>query len=228
MSEALARWREDAARQSAGRSDSPIGDVALDRLLGECIGGVALDFGAGAGVLTRRLAQSRAFERVVAIDLVSFDGQTEGHGVKWLRGDLNDPIPAASGSFSAVLAVEVIEHLENPRAVAREWFRVLRPGGVLVATMPNNESWRSLISLVFRGHHVAFADATYPAHLTALLRSDVRRVMREAGFREPTFFSSGDGCLPKLTAVRWRQVSCGLLRGFRYSDNIGWVALKPR
>jgi SAM-dependent methyltransferase len=47
------------------------------------------------------------------------------------------PLPYADAQFDAVTCSEVIEHLENFRALLREAHRVLKPGGVLVLTTPN-------------------------------------------------------------------------------------------
>jgi len=122
----------------------------------------------------------------------------------------------------------VIEHLENPRAVAREWFRLLRPGGYLVYSTPNNESWRSLLSLATRGYFVAFGPTNYPAHITPMLGIDLKRVLTEAGFDEIEFRYTNHGALPKITAVTWGQVSGGLLKGKRFSDNVIVCGHKPR
>ncbi len=48
--------------------------------------------------------------------------------VKWISRDLNNAINIANDSFDVIVSLEIIEHLENPRATAREWFRLLRPG----------------------------------------------------------------------------------------------------
>jgi SAM-dependent methyltransferase len=47
------------------------------------------------------------------------------------------PLPYADAQFDVVTCSEVIEHLENFRALLREAHRVLKPGGVLVLTTPN-------------------------------------------------------------------------------------------
>jgi len=38
-----------------------------------------------------------------------------------------------------VIAAEILEHVEDPQASLAEWFRVVRPGGVLVVTTPYRE-----------------------------------------------------------------------------------------
>jgi SAM-dependent methyltransferase len=45
-------------------------------------------------------------------------------------------VPRESGSFDAVILAEVVEHLPDPAAALREASRLLRRGGVLLATAP--------------------------------------------------------------------------------------------
>lgn len=216
-----------AANESRGTSDAVIYDVVLTEIERSKRGGAILDFGAGTGTLAQALAATGQFERIVAIDLYDY-GAVRGQGVQWvLSSDLNEPVPLADDSFDVLVAVEVIEHLENPREVAREWHRLLRPGGLLIATTPNVESWRSLLSLVVRGHFIAFTDRDYPAHITALTRADLCRSLCEAGFAEVRFFFTNQGAVPKMTSLTWQTISCKRLRGLRYSDNVGVVAAKP-
>lgn len=44
--------------------------------------------------------------------------------------------PFRDGSFDAAVCTAVLEHLEEPEAALRECFRLLRPGGVAVYTVP--------------------------------------------------------------------------------------------
>jgi SAM-dependent methyltransferase len=48
-----------------------------------------------------------------------------------------DRLPWPDGHFDAVVADSVLEHLDDPTPALREWARVLRPGGRLVAWSPN-------------------------------------------------------------------------------------------
>lgn len=211
-------WRREAARASQGGSAGLLHEMFLDAARDLALEGVALDFGAGTGDLSRRLVETGRFEAVVAVDLVRYSD--EPRGCPRVLADLNEPLPFADAAFDCVLACEAIEHLENPRALAREWARILRRGGALLLSTPNNESIRSLVSLAIRGSHVAFSDSCYPAHITALVRKDLGRILAEAGFEPPRFRCSGRGALPGLTRWTWAQLSFGLLSGLRFSDNL--------
>lgn len=50
-----------------------------------------------------------------------------------------DLAPIESGSYDALLASHVIEHLANPIGALREWTRVVRPGGHLLLVAPHKE-----------------------------------------------------------------------------------------
>jgi 2-polyprenyl-3-methyl-5-hydroxy-6-metoxy-1,4-benzoquinol methylase len=222
----ISKRRLHAATSSAGTSDTPIYDAVLRLVDTETGSGHVLDFGAGSGYLCRRLCERSRFDRVTAADLVLYDNRYVHPAVTWVAADLNEPLPLNDGVVDLLLGVEVIEHLENPWAVAREWFRLLKPGGLVIGSTPNNESWRALVSLVARGHFVAFGDENYPAHITPLLRCDLRRLLVEAGFELPSFHFTDDGRVPRLRCT-WQQVSKGRLRGLRYSDNVVWWTRKP-
>lgn len=45
-------------------------------------------------------------------------------------------IPAPSGSFDSALCTAVLEHLEEPEQALRECFRVLKPAGIAIYTVP--------------------------------------------------------------------------------------------
>jgi methionine biosynthesis protein MetW len=51
-------------------------------------------------------------------------------------------LPFPDDSFDVVVCIEVLEHLFSPHKAVEEIVRVLRPGGVLMLTVPNVAAWR--------------------------------------------------------------------------------------
>ena len=100
-------------------------------------GGLALDVGCGGGYTSKVLESSRW--RVVSMD-VSDEALSScrRRGLKRLcRTDLQGfPLPFKTGSFDLVLAMDVIEHVEDDRHALAECRRILKEDGLLVVTVP--------------------------------------------------------------------------------------------
>ncbi|BAB76930.1 class I SAM-dependent methyltransferase [Anabaena sp. FACHB-709] len=221
----IKQQRHSAALASGGISSQPIYSKFLHLIEELNLKGDCLDFGAGIGNLSQRIHSLNRFKSITAVDIMEPPIELDS-SINWLTWDLNDSLDIISQKFDVIVSVEVIEHLENPRAVARELFRLLRPGGILMLSTPNNESWRSLLALLMQGHFVAFGDSCYPAHITALLRKDIERILNEAGFCNLEFKYTDFGRIPKLTHLNYQKFSFGILRGVRYSDNLIVTASK--
>ncbi|MBI3556693.1 MAG: class I SAM-dependent methyltransferase [Deltaproteobacteria bacterium] len=174
-----------------------------------------LDLGCGTGKFLGQLAHG-GYSGLTGCDGHDFAGRA---GFDFVKADLNGKLPFASNQFGVITAIEVIEHLENPRHLLREMFRVLKPGGLAIVTTPNNESLTSLLSLNLRGFYSAFSDADYPAHITPMLEIDLRRVFRECAFTDVQVKWSGTGRVPG-TGLHWQQASRALFSGKRFSDQL--------
>ena len=109
-----------------------------------------LDIGAGSGDLLKLLRQGWPEMQADACDyhIERFALQD----VNIVQIDLNtQPLPYADGSFDLVTCSEVLEHVENYRAVLREIHRVLKPGGLMVVTTPNVLNMKSRLRYLISG-----------------------------------------------------------------------------
>ena len=214
---------DDRARRSLGTSGNPIyrlvARVLADRHPG---GGTIVDVGCGTGNLLPFVRER--FARYVGSDVVRYNGlpaDAEFHPLDLDTGRL--PLP--DGSADVAVAVEVIEHLENPRALVRELTRLVRPGGWVVVTTPNQLSLLSKLGLVLLDEFPMFRGANYPAHLTALLEIDLRRMAAEGGWRQVAVAYTGSGRAPG-TGRQWPAALCRLAPRL-FSDNVCVVGQIP-
>ena len=94
-----------------------------------------LDLGCRSGALTRYFLEGNA---VVGLDVdAAALAKAAALGIEPVRANVEEPLPFEDASFDAVVAGELFEHLQFPDALAAEIHRVLRPGGILVGSVPN-------------------------------------------------------------------------------------------
>lgn len=215
---------EERARRSSGISDAAIYSMVADCLRGrDPKGGVLIDVGCGAGRLWPYV--SGLFARYVGVDAVPYeDFPSEA---EFCRGDLDaGPISLPDACADSVASVETIEHLENPRAFIRELTRLAKPGGWIIVTTPNQLSFLSLLTLILKRRFNAFQDVHYPAHITALLEVDLRRIAVECGLLDVAIGYSHRG---RLALSSWHYpVWLARLFPRALSDNLLVIGRKPR
>lgn len=195
--------------------------------------GKALDFGCSTGTLLR-LLMARGWNAygtdlqadVLALLEKSFEGTPKK---PVLKASSQGRLPFEDDSFDAVFCTEVLEHmLDADRLSAlREIRRVLKPGGVFVATTPFSERLNTVIcpecltSFHPMGHVQKVDAATARAWLT------------EAGLkpeREGVFpliiVRKNDGLIYRLVKQLARALAGRFLVG-RYSSIICFVGRRP-
>jgi 2-polyprenyl-3-methyl-5-hydroxy-6-metoxy-1,4-benzoquinol methylase len=210
------------ARQSLGTSSDAIYQLVNTLLRERRASGVLADVGCGTGNLFRALGSQ--FSCCIGVDAVRYDGLPPG--VDFRPVDLDaGRLPLDDGEADVVAAVETIEHLENPRAFCRELTRGTRAGGWIVITTPNQLSLLSLSTLVVKQRFSAFQDAAYPAHRTALLEIDLRRMAAECELRDVEVHFTCRGRVP-LSAGHFPGA---LARRFprALSDNLVLIGRRP-
>lgn len=214
---------EARARQSLGQSGDAIYRMAKEAIVeAGAAGGTLVDVGCGSGNLLSHLRGH--FSRLVGVDAVRYGAlpaeaefaQADLNAVRW---------PLREACADVVAAVEVIEHLENPRAFVRELVRLAKPGGLVVITTPNQHSFLSLVTLLLKRRFAAFQDVHYPAHLTALLEVDLRRIAAECGLEDVRVRYSRSGRVV-LTPWHYPRLISRTAPSF-FSDNVLLAGRRP-
>ena len=183
--------------------------------------GTLVDFGCGAGQLFPYVKPF--FDGYVGVDAVRYDRFPKECAFHLLDFD-SGRVPLEDNFADVVVGVETIEHVENPRAFFRELVRLCKPGGLVVVTTPNQLSFLSKLTLVFKNQFNAFTESSYPAHLTALLESDLRRIATECKLADLEVNFSGKGRIPKTARSVPKILSQAVPRAF--SDNVAISGIK--
>ncbi len=123
---------------------SPGGPAEVARVLDgiELRGKTVLDIGCGAGGITASLVAEHGAAHVTGLDVEPdvCNATRAFMARKGLTGRVDvvqvvpGPLPFAPGSFDIVFSKDSIVHIPDKAALARDVFRVLRPGGWFVAS----------------------------------------------------------------------------------------------
>ncbi len=85
-------------------------------------------------------------------------------GANLLIANLNDTLPFSSGCFDVVILTEVLEHLPYSEITLSEITRILRPGGILVGSVPNATRMRNRLRFLTTG--IVELDRTHLKHFS--------------------------------------------------------------
>lgn len=102
--------------------------ILLDRIVQPTLRSIAGDvliIGAGKEPYHRLMLESSS---IITTDIEA------GEGIDSVADAHQLPFP--NKSFDSIIAIEVFEHLRDPKLATSEIYRVLRPGGVVILTVP--------------------------------------------------------------------------------------------
>lgn len=145
--------------------------------------GVVLDLGGGSGAFGRELARERR-RRVVVCDLsrhllLAGKKKSEHAGICWIETDAQR-LPFADNSIDGIVLGSVLHHFPDFSVVARECFRVLKPGGICATADPNGQNW--MMWLLRHPSSPFFTKAGRSDNERWLCAPEVEKVFAENGF----------------------------------------------
>jgi ubiquinone biosynthesis O-methyltransferase len=165
--------------------------------LGPLPGTTLLDIGCGNGALTASLAQRGA--AVTGMDLSESGialARAAHPDVRFEVGSVYDDLRARFGTFDRVVALEVIEHLFDPRTFLRRAFEALKPGGRLVLSTPYHGYLKNVVLALSGKLDAHFTVLWDGGHIKFFSERTLAAMLQEAGFVDLRF--QGAGRVPLL------------------------------
>ena len=171
-------------------SDKPIGYFANARdaeVVPLLPGAVerALELGCGEGATLARLKERGLVRWAAGIEIAPAAAeQARAHLDQVVTGNVESlPDRDLPGDLDLVLCLDVLEHLIDPWAVVRRLKAKLRPGGAVIACIPNIRHLGTLGPLLLNGRFDYASSGTLDrGHLRFFTRASVRALFEEAGF----------------------------------------------
>lgn len=153
------------------------------------------DIGAGEGFFSKILGEHiernqgrRPADVITACDI--FPEYFRYPAVRCLKISSDGRLPYDDASIDVACSLEVVEHVEDQFAFARELYRVLKPGGLAIISTPNvlniNSRWRNLHSgfaTLFDPLLLSSADPVHTSgHINPVSYYYLAYQLRRAGF----------------------------------------------
>jgi SAM-dependent methyltransferase len=157
-----------------------------------------LDAGCGTGQMTKQLEDfGNAIGMDSAPEAITY---ARSRGVQQLvRGSITNP-PFAHGSFDCVLALDVIEHVDDDMGILTSLYQVIKPGGHLIITVP---AFDALWSEHDEINH----------HKRRYRSPRLRRLIEEAGFSvDRVTYCNTALCVPVFLARKGKNLLRALSR----------------
>lgn len=155
-----------------------------------------LDMGCGDGYYLFLFSKLNLDLRLFGVDcdrkaLSSARGHLKNRKITLICADITKGLPFENGYFDKVIMSEVCEHLKDDVSALREVYRVLKPGGKCVCSVPHSDypiMWDPINWILERlsGKHIGtgFFAGIWNQHLRLYSHNDLRKSIKKAGFRQ--------------------------------------------
>lgn len=146
----------------------------------------ALEFGCAAGVASKLLADSGYSVTSTDISLYAVQKAKKLYSnIHFLKHDIQDPFISKT-KYDLVLALDVIEHLENPERAIKNMHNLIKSKGLVLCSTPNDYAHERKV----------------PTHISVKTPQEWKKLFYAAGFksveiRQKTF-------LPFFYRFHWR------------------------
>jgi 2-polyprenyl-3-methyl-5-hydroxy-6-metoxy-1,4-benzoquinol methylase len=158
-----------------------------------------LDVGCGQGNFGEALKQSRKVEVWGLEPVASAVAEAATKLDRAIEGIFTPDVDLPPASFDAIIFNDVLEHMPEPTEALQFAHKLLTPGGVIIASIPNIRQFQKVWELAVLGewqyHDRGILDRT---HLKFFTRKSIQAMFTESGYQLDTLqginaYSGGDG-----------------------------------
>jgi 2-polyprenyl-6-hydroxyphenyl methylase/3-demethylubiquinone-9 3-methyltransferase len=145
----------------------------------------AIDIGCGGGLACEPVARMGAKTTGVdadqtAIKVAKDHAKTQNLGIEYINGAAEDLV-AANRSFDIVLALEVIEHVNDPQTFVSLCSKLLNPGGLIIFSTLNRTLKSYALAIVVSEHIVHWTPKGTHSWKKFVKPSELGRFARQEG-----------------------------------------------
>ena len=145
-----------------------------------------LELGCGSGATLQWLKAQGHCQYTMGIELFPEAAALAAEVVDWVQqGDIEQmALNCPEQHFDLILCLDVLEHLVDPWQVLARLVRHLKPGGRVIASIPNVRNWHALGPLLFAGQwRYAQSGILDRTHLRFFTRDSALQLVTGSGLR---------------------------------------------
>lgn len=155
-----------------------------------------LEVGCSIGRFAETLLNNN-FKNINLIDIDNYVDENILNKVNFKKCDISfNKLPFKDNSLDLILAIAIVEHLENPFLFFREANRVLKNNGQLIIAIPHIFNLRSRLKFLFSGD--LFGYTKNNNHISVFTKTIFNKIVLEKFFIINTIYSEGFIRIPFL------------------------------
>jgi SAM-dependent methyltransferase len=183
-----------------------------------------LEIGCGAGATMKWLRTQLTVQYAVGIEVVPEMARRAASVFDVVLSDNVETMELPSGTFDVIIALDVLEHLVDPWSAVKRLHRILNPGGVIIASIPNIGHYSVSIPLVLRGTwNYAGEGLLDQTHLRFFTRKTAVELLTCSGLAQDKTTTVRQG--PKFRSAKARWYSLKIMNWILPDHLLDWQFL---
>ena len=146
--------------------------------------GPVLDIGCHGGTFTKVILKKVGGSKIYGIDISKSaikEAQNKISDGVFSAGDAQN-LPYEANFFEAVFCLEILEHVDNPKAVIYEIKRVLKKGGYSVILVPTDNTLFKIIWRIWTLYYPVWRHA----HVQSFKGKSLEKIIKDSGLKIKT------------------------------------------